>query len=77
LETMRRRGTFGRVVLILAATVVVLAGLRVAALVLNPIFFAIVFSLLCWPVYAFLCRRLPNTLALVGWATVNKHSILC
>lgn len=76
METMRRRGTFGRVVLILAATVV-LAGLRVAAPVLNPIFFAKVFSLLCWPVYAFPCRRLPNTLALVGWATVNKHSILC
>ena len=76
METMRRRGTFGRVVLILAATVV-LAGLRVAAPVLNPIFSALVFSLLCWPVYAFLCRRLPNALALVGWATVNKHSILC
>jgi predicted PurR-regulated permease PerM len=52
-------------VLILAATVVVLAGLRVAAPVLNPIFFAIVFSLLCSPVYAFLRRRLPNALALV------------
>jgi predicted PurR-regulated permease PerM len=53
----------------------------VAAPVINPIFFAIVFSLLCWPVYAFLCRRLPNALALVlmlvGWAIVNKHSMLC
>jgi predicted PurR-regulated permease PerM len=54
-ETMQRRGTFGWVVLILAATVVVLAGMRVAAPVLNPIFFAIVFSLLCSPIYAFLC----------------------
>lgn len=65
MEMMQQRVSFGRVVFILAATVVVLAGLHVAAPVLNPIFFAIVFSLLCSPVYAFLCRRLPNGVALV------------
>jgi len=64
-EITQQRTSFGRVVFVLAAVVVVLAGLHAAAPVLNPIFFAIVFSLLCAPVYAGLRRWLPNGLVLV------------
>jgi AI-2 transport protein TqsA len=51
--------------LVLAATVVVLVGLRLSEPVLNPILFAVVFSLLCAPVYGWLRRRLPTGLALL------------
>ena len=61
-----RQPSFLRVVLILAATVVVLVGLRLGAPVLNPILFAVVLSLLVSPVYSWLLRRgLPTGLALV------------
>ena len=63
--TTHQHASFGRVVFVLAATVVVLAGMRLAAPVLNPILFAVVFALIFAPVYAWLRRRLPLGLALV------------
>src|SRR3712207_6147926 len=52
--------------LVLAATVVVLVGIRLGAPILNPIFFAVVLTLLFSPVYSWLKRRgLPAPLALV------------
>ena len=46
--------------------VVVLVGVRLAAPVLNPVFFAVVLSLLFGPIYAWLGRRgLPKPVALV------------
>jgi predicted PurR-regulated permease PerM len=61
-----RPPSFLRVMIFLAATVVVLVGMRLAAPVLNPIFFAIVLALLVSPVYSWLLRRgLPTSLALV------------
>jgi AI-2 transport protein TqsA len=66
LMTTLRQPSFLRVVLILAATVVVLAGIRLGAPILNPILFAVVLSLLFSPVYSWLLRRgLPAPLALV------------
>jgi AI-2 transport protein TqsA len=50
---------------ILAAAVVVLVGVRLSAPVLNPILFAVVFGLLCAPVYGWLLRRLPTGVALL------------
>jgi predicted PurR-regulated permease PerM len=50
---------------ILAAAVVVLVGVRLSAPVLNPILFAVVFGLLCAPVYGWLLRRLPAGVALL------------
>ena len=44
----------------------VLVGMRLAAPVLNPVFFAVVFSLFFGPVYAWLGRRgVPRPLGLV------------
>ena len=61
-----RQPSFLRVVLFLASTVVVLVGLRLGAPILNPIFFAVVLTLLFSPVYSWLKRRgLPTPLALV------------
>jgi AI-2 transport protein TqsA len=61
-----RQPSFLRVMLVLAATVVVLVGIRLAAPILNPIFFALVLTLLFSPVYAWLKNRgLPSPLALV------------
>src|SRR5918993_379698 len=66
LATTLRQPSFLRVILFLAATVVVLAGIRLGAPILNPIFFAVVLTLLFSPVYAWLKRRgLPTPLALV------------
>jgi predicted PurR-regulated permease PerM len=66
ITTALRQPSYLRVVLILAATVVVLVGLRLGAPILNPIFFAVVLSLLFSPVYSWLLRRgLPAPLALV------------
>jgi predicted PurR-regulated permease PerM len=45
------RPSFARIIFLLAATVVVLVGIRLAAPVLNPICFAVVFGLLFSPVY--------------------------
>jgi AI-2 transport protein TqsA len=61
-----RHTSFLRVMLILAATVVVLVGIRLSAPILNPIFFAVVLTLLFSPIYSWLKRRgLPSLLALV------------
>src|ERR687897_3242214 len=61
-----RQPSFLRVILLLAATVVVLVGIHLSAPILNPIFFAVVLTLLFSPVYAWLKRRgLPTPLALV------------
>jgi AI-2 transport protein TqsA len=66
IATTLRQPSFLRVMLVLAATVVVLVGLRLSAPILNPILFAVVFSLLVSPIYAWLIRRgLPTGLALV------------
>jgi AI-2 transport protein TqsA len=65
-STTLRQPSFLRVMLVLAATVVVLVGIRLAAPILNPIFFALVLTLLFSPVYAWLKNRgLPSPLALV------------
>jgi len=53
-ESVPRRTSFVRVLLVLAMTVVVLVGVRLAVPVLNPIFFAVVLALLFGPVYAWL-----------------------
>jgi AI-2 transport protein TqsA len=66
LATTLRQPSFLRVMLVLAATVVVLVGIRLAAPILNPIFFALVLTLLFSPVYAWLKNRgFPSPLALV------------
>lgn len=66
ISTTLRQPSFVRVVLVLAATVVVLVGMRLAAPVLNPILFAVVLSLLVSPVYGWLRQRgLPTGLSLV------------
>jgi AI-2 transport protein TqsA len=65
-STALRQPSFLRVMLVLAATVVVLVGIRLSAPILNPIFFATVLTLLFYPVYSWLRRRgLPTPLALV------------
>src|SRR5215216_7687011 len=63
--TALRQPSFSRVMLVLAATVVVLVGVRLAAPILNPILFAVVLSLLFSPLYSWLRRRLPTGLALL------------
>jgi AI-2 transport protein TqsA len=63
--TALRQTSFLRVMLVLAATGVVLVIMRLGAPVLNPILFAVVLALLCSPVYSWLLRRLPTGLALV------------
>ena len=61
-----RRPSFLRVMLLLAATVVVFTGMRLAAPILDPILFAVVLALLFSPIYAWLRRRnIPTPLALV------------
>src|SRR5215210_3834802 len=66
ITTALRQPSFLRVVLVLAALVVVFVGMRLAAPILNPIFFAVVLALLFSPIYAWLRRRrVPTPLALV------------
>jgi AI-2 transport protein TqsA len=66
ITTALRQPSILRVMLGLAATVVVLVGMRLAAPILNPILFALVLSLLFSPIYAWLRRRrIPTPLALV------------
>jgi predicted PurR-regulated permease PerM len=61
-----RQTSFLRVMLLLASTVIVLAGIRLGAPILNPIFFALVLSLLFSPIYSWLKNRgLPSPVALV------------
>src|SRR5215204_4560781 len=63
---LRQPSILLRVMVGLAATVVVLVGMRLAAPILNPILFALVLSLLFNPIYAWLRRhRIPTPLALV------------
>src|SRR5215208_557419 len=66
LTTTPRQPSFLRVMLFLAATVVVLVGMRLGAPILSPILFAVVLSLLFSPVYSWLRRHsIPTPLALV------------
>src|SRR5215210_7418732 len=66
ITTALRQPSFLRVVLLLAALVVVFVGMRLAAPILDPIFFAVVLALLFSPVYAWLRRhRIPTPLALI------------
>src|SRR5215211_6324406 len=66
ITTALRQPSILRVMLGLAATVVVLVGMRLAAPILNPILFAVVLSLLFSPIYAWLIRhRIPTPLALI------------
>jgi AI-2 transport protein TqsA len=60
------RPSFLRVIVALAATMVVLVALRLGAPIVNPILFAVVLALLFSPLYSWLRRRgLPTPLALV------------
>src|SRR5215207_8966073 len=66
ITTALRRPSFFRVMLLLAALVVVFVGMRLAAPILDPILFAVVLALLFSPIYAWLRRRrVPTPLALV------------
>src|ERR671910_3366861 len=66
MENGLRRPSFLRVIVALAATVVVLVGMRLGEPILNPILFAAVLALLFGPLYSWLRRRgLPTPLALV------------
>ena len=65
ITTALRQPSFLRVMLLLAATVVVLVGIRLGAPILNPIIFAVVLALLFGPIYVWLQRRVPDALALV------------
>src|SRR5215203_5205716 len=66
MTTALHRPSFLRVVLLLAALVVVFVGMRLAASILDPILFAVVLALLFSPIYAWLRRRrVPTPLALV------------
>src|SRR5215212_8176981 len=61
-----RHPSFMRVIVALAAVVVVLVGMRLAAPILNPILFAVVLALLFGPLYSWLRRRgLSTPLALL------------
>src|ERR671920_324710 len=62
----RQPPSFLRVLLFLAATIVLLAGMRLGAPVVTPTLFALVVSLIFSPVYSWLKRRgLPAPLALL------------
>src|SRR5918994_1601027 len=66
MENGLRRPSFLRVIVALAAVVVVLVGMRLGAPILNPILFATVLALLFGPLYSWLGRRgLSTPLALV------------
>src|SRR5215216_5136900 len=66
ITTALRQPSLLRVMVALAATVVVFVGMRLAAPILNPILFALVLALLFSPIYAWLRRhRIPTPLALV------------
>jgi AI-2 transport protein TqsA len=66
ITTALRQPSILRVMLGIAATVVVFVGMRLAAPILNPILFALVLALLFSPIYAWLRRRrIPTPLALV------------
>ena len=70
-----RQIPFLRVMLMLAATVVVLVGIRLAAPILNPILFAVVLTLLFNPIYSWLKRRgLPAAAGLADHARRDNGS---
>ena len=80
----RGQPSFMRVIVILAATVIVLAGIYVGSPVLVPILFALVLALIVAPIYRRLIqRRWPTWLALsimvVGlvalWGAPRKHTL--
>jgi AI-2 transport protein TqsA len=61
-----RQPSYLRVIVALAATVVVLGSMHLAAPIINPILFAVVLALLFSPLYSWLRRRgLPTPLALL------------
>lgn len=66
MTTFSQDVSFGRVLSVLAATVIILAGLSLAAPILNPILIALVLALIFAPVHAWLLRRkLPSWLAII------------
>ena len=66
ITTALRQPSFLRVMLVLAALVVVFTGMRLTAPILDPILFAVVLALLFSPIYSWLIRhRIPTPLALV------------
>src|SRR5215217_4152948 len=63
---VRQPPSFLRVMLFFAATIVVLAGMRLGAPIVTPTLFALVLSLIFSPIYSWLKRRgLPAPLALL------------
>ena len=66
IATALRQPSFLRVMLLLAALVVVFVGMRLAAPILNPILFSVVLALLFSPIYAWVRRRgVPTPIALI------------
>lgn len=58
--------SLGQILLVLASTIIVLLGMRIAAPILNPLLFALVLSLLVSPLYSWLRRqRFPSWIALI------------
>jgi len=63
---VRQPPSLARALLFLAATIVVVAGMRLGAPILTPVLFALVLSLIFSPIYSWLKRRgLPAPLALL------------
>src|SRR5918994_7277830 len=66
ITTVRQPPSFARVLLVLAAAIVVVAGMRLGAPILTPVLIALVLSLIFSPLYSWLKRRgLPAPLALL------------
>jgi AI-2 transport protein TqsA len=66
ITTALRQPSFLRVMLFLATTVVVFAGMHLSAPILDPILFAVILALLFSPIYGWLTRhRIPTPLALI------------
>jgi predicted PurR-regulated permease PerM len=60
------KSSLGQILLILASTIILLLGMRLAAPILNPLLFALVLSLLVSPLYGWLRRqRFPSWIALI------------
>ena len=66
ITTALRQPSFLRVMLFLATSVVVFAGMRLSAPILDPILFAVILALLFSPIYGWLTRHhIPTPLALI------------
>lgn len=65
MTTNAQLASYGRAVLTLAATIVVLAGMRAAAPILNPILFSTILAIIFYPLYTWLKRHMPTPLAIV------------